>query len=277
MAGGVDAEAVDSHLDELAVALHNVVGDGRVLGVQVHAVAGNLSPPAVGQVPVPVCRHVVPVVLAVVVLSVGVLQVLEARVILLVGWYVPVCFAAEYVRRVHTGLDVGLILDVLVALIELAEEVFAEVAGVLEHDVEDYLQPLGVSGIDKALEGNVLRCSPLLSALVAKVYRREVHGVVAVVVVARSVLHNRCNPDSSEAESLDVVELVDESLEVTTPAWVLRGNLRLLVVPAKHVVCRVAIVEASGNDEVDGFVTEVSTGAVEVVSQHWGELRAAEQ
>ena len=46
MPGCVDAEAVDTHLDKARVALYEIVGHGRVLGVEVHAVTGYLAPPA---------------------------------------------------------------------------------------------------------------------------------------------------------------------------------------------------------------------------------------
>ena len=45
--------------------------------------------------------------------------------------------------------------------------------------------------------------------------------MVAVVVVARSILHDGGNPNGCETKGFDVVELVYESLEVATPAWVL--------------------------------------------------------
>ena len=46
MPGCVDSEAVDTHLDKARVALYEIVGHGRVLGVEVHAVTGYLAPPA---------------------------------------------------------------------------------------------------------------------------------------------------------------------------------------------------------------------------------------
>ena len=62
MARCVDTETVNTHLDELAIALYEILCHGVVLGVKVYAVACNLSPPTVRLVPVPLCGHMVPVV-----------------------------------------------------------------------------------------------------------------------------------------------------------------------------------------------------------------------
>ena len=141
VAGGVDTEAVNTHFDEFAVALHEVVDNSGVLGVEVDAVAGNLTPPARGIVPVPCVGHVVPVVFVVVVLSVGVLEVFETFAILgyltLVGQIPVACSSETLVVGDEAGGDIGLIADVLVAVEEVAEVVLAEVAGMLEHNVED--------------------------------------------------------------------------------------------------------------------------------------------
>ena len=83
MAGGIDTETVDTHLDEIAILLNEILGHGRVLGVKVDAVAGDLTPPAVGIVPVPACTYVVPIVMVIFVSSVSILQVGEASVKLL--------------------------------------------------------------------------------------------------------------------------------------------------------------------------------------------------
>ena len=81
MSGGVNTEAVHTHLDKLAVAAHEVVGYVLILRVQVHAVAGYLRPPA--GIVVPVERaEVVPIVIHVVILSVGVLHLRQASLIL---------------------------------------------------------------------------------------------------------------------------------------------------------------------------------------------------
>ena len=82
MAGGIDTEAVYTHLDEFSIAFNQVFGYGGILGVQVYAVAGNLSPPAVGIVPVPACTHVVPVVVRILVCAVRIFQVGESGLIL---------------------------------------------------------------------------------------------------------------------------------------------------------------------------------------------------
>ncbi len=262
MACGVDTEAVNAHLDEFAVALHEIFGNGGILSVEVDAVTGNLSPPAAGIVPVPGVGEVVPVVVVVVVLTIGVLQVFEAGGILnFIGVKIPVRCAAELllIGDERCG-NACLVADVVRTVEKVAEVVFAEIRGVVEHDVKHDFHAFGMCGVDEALESHVLACAPFLAALIAEVYFREVHGVVAVEVGAGSVLHYRGDPDGGEAESLDVVELVDEALEVAAPVGVTVGNLDVLVIPAAYVVGGVTVIETGGHGEVDGFIAEI--GAV---------------
>ena len=75
-------------------------------------------------------------------------------------------------------------LDVGIAIEELGKVLFTEVAGVVEHDVQDDLHTLGVSCVDKVLEFYILVGSPVGAALIAKIHIREVHGMIAVEVGA---------------------------------------------------------------------------------------------
>ena len=75
---------------------------------------------------------------------------------------------------------------------------FTEVARVVQHHVEQHLHAPGMGLVDKRLE----RC---VTALVAVVNAAEVAGMVAVIVKARGVLHNRGDPHSREAQRLDIV------------------------------------------------------------------------
>lgn len=135
-----------------------------------------------------------------------------------------------------------------VAVKQLAEVCLAEVSGVVEHDVENHLHASLVGGVDERLEGDVLR-------LVAVVYFAEVGCVISVIVVARGVFYYRGNPDGGEAESLDVVKLLNKALEVAAPSGV--AVVVLLAVLALHVVWLVAVVETGCHHEVDCFVTEI--------------------
>ena len=58
--------------------------------------------------------------------------------------------------------------------------------------------------------------------------------MIAMIVVARSVFNHRSNPYGGKPESFDVVELLDKSLEVATPAGV--AVVIRLSVPTLHVV-----------------------------------------
>lgn len=95
----------------------------------------------------------------------------------------------------------------------------------------------------------------------------EVHGMIAVIVVTRGILDDRGDPDGSEAECLDVVELVNDAGEVATPAGVACLDLAGLIVPAEDVVVWVTIVEAGGDHEVDALVAEVGAITVEVAGR----------
>ena len=85
MTTSVDAETIDTHFDKFAVAFYEVVAYIGVLGVEVYAVACNLTIPARVVVPVPFVGYVVPVVVYVVVLTVGILHFGKAFGILLVA------------------------------------------------------------------------------------------------------------------------------------------------------------------------------------------------
>ncbi len=128
MAGGVNTEAVNTHFDELAVAVYDVFGYIVVLGVEIHAVACNLPPPAVGKVPVPACAVMVVIVVR---LEFGVLEIFPALRILRFGiLFEIVCAKPVGVGNHRCGYRC-LVPDVLVAGEEGVEIGFSEVPGVL--------------------------------------------------------------------------------------------------------------------------------------------------
>ena len=73
VSAGVDTESVHTHFNKCAVAIDEVFGSGRVFGVEVHAVAGDLCIPAGVVVPVETAI-VVPIVVGVVVFVIGILH-----------------------------------------------------------------------------------------------------------------------------------------------------------------------------------------------------------
>ena len=83
MTGCIDTESIDTHLDETAVALYEIICYVVVFGVQIDAVACNLSPPAVRIIPVEVTK-VVPVVVNILVLTTNILQQAKTTLILLI-------------------------------------------------------------------------------------------------------------------------------------------------------------------------------------------------
>ncbi len=77
--------------------------------------------------------------------------------------------------------------------------------------------------------------------------------VIAVVIEPAPVLDGRRDPERREAEIPDVIELGDQALEVTAPLRISGLDAIAVVV----VIGGVAVVEARGEDEVDGLLAEV--------------------
>ena len=76
----------------------------------------------------------------------------------------------------------------------LAELLLTEVTGVVEHDVKNDLDTLVVSLVDEFLEHHVTTLAAV-TALIAAVNLRKIHGMIAVVVITGCVLYDRSNPD----------------------------------------------------------------------------------
>ena len=255
MTGGIDTETIHTHLDELTIALHEIICHRVVLCIQVYAVTGNLTPPTGWIIPTELAV-MVPVVVNITVLTVHILHHGKTTMVLIL-WKDGQVVTTQSFCRGHTSIDVSLVAKLCVTIEQLAELLLTEVTGVVEHDVKNDLDTLFVSLVDEFLEHHVTTLT--ITALIAAVNMLEIHSMIAVVVITGCVLYYRSNPDGSETKSLDVVELVDNTLEVASPARVFCFNLRCLVVPAEHIVFRITIVETSGNHEIDTFVSEVST------------------
>ena len=112
-----------------------------------------------------------------------------------------------------------------------------------------------MSGGDQILIGEIV-------ALISRIDLGEVERVIAVVIIAGSVLNDWGDPYSGEAQCLDVVELVGKTLEVAAPCGVGVGVVCLLVIPAVNVVAGVAVIETGGNDEVDGILTHIDRSVI---------------
>jgi len=272
VAAGVDAETIDAHLDESAVLFAQILIGSGIFGVQIDAIAGNLGPPAGVVVPVELAE-MVPQIVGIVIDAVGVFHLGEARRILcrsgerevVVGQSAAVAFGIGH----HASVDGGLV-GVPIAREQFAEILFAEIAGVVDDDVEQDFHAASVGGVDDGLEINVF-------ALISVVHLADVAGVIAVVVVAGGVLHDGRNPNGGESERFDVVHLLDETFEVAAPARV--AVVGRLIVPALRIIGGVAIVEAGGDGEVNHLVAKVRAilkraerlrdrGHAEAVHQH---------
>jgi len=216
--GSIDTESIHTHLDETAVALYEIICYVVVLGVQVNTVTSNLSPPAIRKVPVEVTK-VVPVVVNILVLTTNILQQAKTTLILLIRDTCKVVGTQLLLVRNHTSIDECLSFQVGITVKLLAECLLTEVTGMVEHDVEDNLDTLFVSLVNEFLEHGITVLATI-AALITAVYMLEIHGMITVIVVTGCVLHYWCNPDSCKTQCLDVVELVDDTLEVASPARV---------------------------------------------------------
>ena len=224
MTGSIDTESIDTHLDKAAIALHEIICHIVVLGVQIHAVTCNLSPPAVRKVPVKVTK-MVPVVVNILVLATYVLHQGKTTLILLISDTCKIVGPQLLLIRNHTGIDECLSSQVGITVELLAECLLTEVTGVVEHDVEDDLDTLFMCLINEFLEHGVTVLATI-AALITAVNMLEIHGMITMVIITGSVLHYWCNPDGCKTQCLDVVELVDDTLEVASPARVFCFNLR---------------------------------------------------
>ena len=224
MTGSIDTESIYTHLDKAAVALHEIICHIVVLGVQIHAVTSNLCPPAVRKVPVKVTK-VVPVVVSILVLATDILHQGKTTLILLISNTCKVVGTQLLLIRNHTSIDECLSCQVGITVKLLAECLLTEVTGVVEHDVEDNLDPLCMCLINEFLEHGVTVLATI-AALITAVNMLEIHGMITMVIITGSVLHYWCNPDGCKTQCLDVVELVDDTLEVASPARVFCFNLR---------------------------------------------------
>ena len=153
----------------------------------------------------------------------------------------------------HEGIRGLQILEGAVLLVEhMAKLRFTEVARVVPNDILNNLHALFVNRVDQILIISAF-------ALITGIDGAEIKGVIAVVVIARSVGYNRRDPDGGKAERLDVIELVDQTLEVASPSGVGVGVVRFFVVPAVDVVALVAVIETGGDDKVDRILTEIGS------------------
>ena len=270
VADGIDTESVNAHIDVVRVRVYGVVRDRLVLGVQVNAVARDLTE-LTGPV-IPVQAGEITVVVVVIGVSylivryhigkaLGLLHQLQTGVILLLGLEVVILLGSvdiavieQFLGRNHTSFDIGKI-SVIVLGEERSEVSLTEVRGVVPYNVLYDLHTLFMGGGDQILIGEIV-------ALITGIDLTEVERVIAVIIIAGSILYDRGDPYGGEAERLDVIELIGKSLEVAAPRGVGIGVVRLLVIPAVYVVARVAVIETGGDNKVDGVLTHIDAGVI---------------
>ena len=120
MAGGVDTKTIHTHLDKFAVTLHKIVAHSLIFSVEVHTVAGNLSPPAAWFVPVPTGSNVVPIVVIIIVYATDIFEPLKPTSVLCATLNVEIIGTKFLKVRYHRSVNIGLISDFLVAFEKFA-------------------------------------------------------------------------------------------------------------------------------------------------------------
>ena len=234
---GVNTEAIDTHFDEFAVGINDVVEHSRIFGVEIDTIACNLHPLASEVVPVAI-TEVVPIVVSVVILAIGVFHLRQSSLILVARSEVEITFGEAAVGvEFHALIDVAKV-GCLIFCEHRAEGFLAKITGVVEDHIEDEFHVVSMNSVDKFLKSDIL-------GEIAAIHFFEIHGVIAVIVISAGILDHRCNPHGGESERFYVVEFLDETFEIAAPSRV--SGVVLLAVPALHVVRIVAIEKTSGD------------------------------
>ena len=189
----INTETIDTHLDKLSIAIYEILSHVVVLCVEIHTVTSNLPHPTAWEVPVPVVGSMVPIVVYIVVIAICILH--QGKTTLILYLYIAQVIVAQLALiRDHTSINVCLVTKMSITVEHLAELLLTEVTSVVEHDVKNDLDTLVVSLVDEFLEHHVTTLAAV-TALIAAVNLREIHGMIAVVVITRRILNDRCNPD----------------------------------------------------------------------------------
>ena len=158
--------------------------------------------------------------------------------------------------RGNQGLSDGRPVCFFIQIKELPQIFFTEVGGVVQIHILNHLESARVACVNQVLIGISIR-------LQTEINIHQIDRMETVVVIAGSVLHHGIQPDSREAQCLDVVQLFDQSLEIAAPCGVGIGVACHTVVPAVNIITAVAVVETGNEQCIDRFVAEVGSSTVE--------------
>ncbi|MNC09530.1 hypothetical protein D3C75_571540 [compost metagenome] len=128
---------------------------------------------------------------------------------------------------------------------------FTEITGMIDDDVLNNLQPLGMCGVDQILIGSTSRFIPWI-------YFGEIDSMVAMIIITARILHYRCNPDGTEPEGFDVIELLNQPFKIPSPRRVGVWISRFGIIPGVYVVARIPIIKPGSNYEVNGVLPEIA-------------------
>ena len=182
----IDTEAIHTHLDELTIAIYEILSYLVVLCIEVNTVTSNL-PPSTGWIIPTELTVMVPVVVNITVLTIHILHHGKTTVVL-IFWKDGQVVTTQSFCRGHTSIDVSLVAKLCVTIEQLAELLLTEVTSVVEHDIEDNLDTLSVRLVDEFLEHHVTALAAI-TALIAAVNMLEIHSMITVVIITGCVLH----------------------------------------------------------------------------------------
>lgn len=136
-----------------------------------------------------------------------------------------------YFEQIRNRVRLGFV------LLEHREQVLlAEVTGMINNDILNDLNALGMCGVNQFLVGGAC-------GLVSRIDFGKINRVIAVIIIPAGILHDRCNPDGAEAERFDVVKLLDQALEISSPSWIGIRVAGLGIVPGMGIVAGIAVIE----------------------------------
>ncbi|MNM81193.1 hypothetical protein D3C81_931880 [compost metagenome] len=85
--------------------------------------------------------------------------------------------------------------------------------------------------------------------------------MIPMIIITTGILHNRSNPDRTEAKGFNVIELVDQSFKVTSPGRVRIRIACLGIIPIVHIIILIPVIEPRSYDEIDAVFPEIAAFA----------------
>ncbi|MNI72114.1 hypothetical protein D3C73_1280350 [compost metagenome] len=177
----------------------------RILRVKVHAVSGDLAGLNGVRLPGEALFRVINIVVGLCRLHQG-----EPCLILLIrGHRIVVCrqLIGNF-EQIRYSVLFGRI------LFEHRKQIlFPEVTGMIDDNILDDLDALGMGGIDQILIRSSRR-------FITRIDLGEIDRVISVIIIPAGILYDRSDPDRAEAKRFDVIKLLNQPLKIASPGRV---------------------------------------------------------